>query len=516
MPFLPIVRGALIGTSISSEDNKPMDKIERFALKLGRLRRLLKGPDLPLSDPKAWTTISGPDGLGGKKPVSKMAGVDNFLSWVYICAKLNAQAVSAVPFELYAQSGTKGRKWRTISTRDIDRRTERWLKSNKGIRRYVRKSEEVEQVLEHPLIDLMQSVNPFMNSSDLMELTVLFMDLAGEAYWYVVKNKLGAPAELWPIPPMYIKPIPGKTLKDFIAGYEYQRGTVKQTFSVDEIIYFAYPNPKNQYQGMSIVQGVCDAVYTNTKMYEYEESLFENKARTGGMMETSTDVSGPEVARLREEWRQRYVGTDKAGETAILPPGLKFIEDTMTNEELSFIEGRRITREEIAAAFDTPISLWDQAAIRANVEGAQYFHARYGILPRLRKIEEKINEKLIPMFDDQGILFCAFENPVPEDKVSLLGERTGYVNAGIMSRNEVRTDMGLEAVEGGDELMVPFSAVPLSQVVSDQTEPEPDNPPVIPGQANDEDAEDDAAKIADLTLAKLRERLGVKGLDIRG
>jgi HK97 family phage portal protein len=208
-------------------------------------------------------------------------------------------------------------------------------------------------------------------------------------------------------------------------------------------------------------------------MYEYEENLFENKARTGGVMESSTEITPQEVERLREEWQQKYAGNPGAGKMPILPPGLKFIKDTMTNEELSFIEGRRITREEICAGFDVPISLLDPNSIRSNVEAGQYFHAKYGIAPRLRKIEEKLNEMLLPMFDDSGQIFCAFDDPVPENRELELKESVEFVNAGIKTRNEVRADMDDEPIDGGDEAYISSLMVPLGQ---------PPPPTPAPGQ----------------------------------
>jgi len=475
-----------------------MDKIERLnglerlALRWGRLRRLVKGGNAPAGDPSAWmdSRLWGEGLMKGRKPISKMDAIDQFTSWVYICASLNAQSCAAVPLELYARVPEGGKAWRSIKTAKVDRR----IKSR--LAPYWRtKAADVEEVTEHAFLDLMENVNPFMNRSDLMELTIMFLDLMGEAYWYIIKGKLNQPVELWPIPSQYITPIPGKTFKDFITGYRYERGNVRFDVPIEDIVAFSFPNPSSQYRGMGVVRGIADAVYTNSKMYEYEEALFEKKARTGGVMETSSEISGPEVERLREEWKQKYAGTQNAGEMPILPPGLKFIKNTMTNEELSFIEGRRITREEIAAAFNQPVSLWDQAAIRANVEGAQYFHAKYGIQPRLRKIEEKINEKLLPMFDESGTLFAAFEDVVPEDKVSQLAERTQYVNAGVMTRNEARADMGLEPVEGGDTVYIPFNQVPIGETIREP----------VPGEGNDEEADALAGKVVE----RIKEKLGV-------
>ena len=169
----------------------------------------------------------------------------------------------------------------------------------------------------------------------------------------------------------------------------------------------------------------------------------------------------------------------------------------------------RSIREEIAAGFNIPIAIFDPSANRATAEAAQYILAQFGILPRLRKIEEKINEKLLPMFDESGRLFCAFDNPVPEDKTYVLQKRSADITAGVSTINEERSVDGKEPIDGGDEPLVSSLLMPLSQAVA---EPEPIPAPLIPGQgpaAGDGNLDDDADKLAMLTLRKLREKLKV-------
>jgi HK97 family phage portal protein len=497
--------------------------IENFVGRIARIRAIwnggAKGVDAPFADPRSWLNVSG-GGVynSGRKPRSKAEFVEQFNSWVYVCAKLNAMSCASVPLQLYAAKDSQDKQFKTISTRRVPKKRMREIKKSKSLRPYIRKAEDIDEVTEHVFLDLMKNVNPFFNASDLFELTVLDMDLTGEAYWYVVKGKAGQPVELWPLPSIYMRAVPGKTLDTFIDHYSFQRGRTEVILELDEVIQFNYPNPGNLIQGFSCVRGVVDAVYSNSKMNEYEEALFSNKARTGGVFQSEAAVAPSEVDRMRADIEAKYAGTANSGRPMMLPPGVTWVKDTMTNEEMSFIEGRRLTREEIAAGFDVPIALLDPESIRANVDGAQYYHAKYGIAPRLRKIEEKLNEKLLPMFDDSGVLFAAFENPVPEDEAAALAERTGYVGSGIMAINEARADLGLEPADGGDEPLVPFNLVPLTQAIK---EPEPIPAPLVPGvpdgdepEPKPEDEEDDLAqdaeKLADMTLAKLREKLGVK------
>jgi HK97 family phage portal protein len=188
----------------------------------------------------------------------------------------------------------------------------------------------------------------------------------------------------------------------------------------------------------------------NEQMYAFEESLFENKARTGGVVENEENYSQETIDRLRMKWREMYAGVKKSGETLFLPKGMKFRRDAITPEEMSFIEGKKITREEICASFNIPIGALTSIDVnRTTAEASDYHLMRYGILPACRRIQEKMNEKLLPMFDER--LFVAFDNPVPEDKEFELKRRREDTAANITLINEERKKLGLEPTSWGDE-----------------------------------------------------------------
>jgi len=493
--------------------------IEKIVNKLGRIvgqyHAGLKGALPSVNDPSAWMDgrYWGEGIAGGRKPMNKAEFVDQFQSWVYTCANLNAKTIAAVPIRLYVTKTGKAEKFTTISTKSVDGKGKKWLEANAGLDRYLRKAEDVEEVTEHPFLDLMNNVNPFANANDLWETTSLFQDLTGEAYWYTPKKpKLGIPGEIWVIPSPFINPVPGESLDNFIKGYRYERGRVKVDLPIEDVIMFSFPNPKNQIQGWACVQGISDAVYINSKMYEFEKSLFENKARVSGVVTIEGNVSEQARDRFQRTFDDKYVGAKKAGKTIVLTGGAKFNPDTMSPQELSYIEGRKLIREEICAGFDVPISALVATDVnRANAETADYRHAKNGILPRLRKIEQKLNERLIPLYDTR--LFVAFDNPVPEDKEFLLKQNQIYVDTGIVTRDEVRQEIGQD-VRGG-----------LSDVqwVNTMTKPidvagEPPQPPMQFGpnggngngdeeKPGKEDEEADAEELAGKVLEAIKRKL---------
>jgi len=169
--------------------------------------------------------------------------------------------------------------------------------------------------------------------------------------------------------------------------------------------------------------------------------------------------------RLTEQFTQKFAGAKKAGKTLIPPADMDFIRDAMTPEEISFIAGMKLYRTEIMAAFDIPEgAVITETSNRSVAEIADYRHAKNGIQPRCKRVEEKMNERLVPLFDEK--LFMAFDDPVPKNRELELKESTELVLAGIKARNEDRAERGLEPVEGGDEPLVDNRLIPLSMAAT--------------------------------------------------
>jgi len=134
--------------------------------------------------------------------------------------------------------------------------------------------------------------------------------------------------------------------------------------------------------------------------------------------------------------------------------------------------------------------MFDPSANRAVAEAAGYQHAKIGILPRSERFSDKVNEKVLPLFDEK--LFCAFDDPVPQNRELALKESVELVNAGIKSLNEDRAERGLEAVEGGEEPLVDNRRIPLSMV----------------GAATPEEEEEQARSFTERVMNIIKERLG--------
>jgi HK97 family phage portal protein len=289
-------------------------------------------------------------------------------------------------------------------------------------------------------------------------MTDLHEELTGNNYWYIVSNGANIPAEVWIVPPDKMTVIPSK--ENFISSYLYKVGNQEIYFEPAEIIHFKFPSPTSAYYGCSPFSAIIHAYNINENMNRYESALFKNMARPDGVLQTEQSLNEQEFKRIKKGWNQQYGGVKKTGKTAILEKGLQYKPITFTPRELSFLAGRKLTKEEIFNAFGLPLGLFDKESNRANSEMASYTYMRDTISPRHRRQEQKINEQLMPRYGNGERLFCAYENCVPEDKEFKQKVRSENVNTSI-TVNEVRREEGKEDVEGGDLLYIDSRMIPL-------------------------------------------------------
>jgi len=391
----------------------------------------------------------------------------SYKSWIYVCSSKNASTVASFALKLYVAKTSKTSKL-LVKTKKLNPKTKKFLYSKKmgHLDKYLSKSIEVEEVLEHPFLDLMKNVNPFMNEFELKEMTDLHEELTGNNYWYIMSNGAGIPAEIWIVPPDRMTVIPSK--EEFIKEYVYRVGNQEIHFDRSEIIHFKFPSPTSAYYGYGPFSSIIHAYNINENMNRYESALFKNMARPDGVLQTEQNLNDNEFKRIKTGWNQQY-GAGKTGKTAILEKGLTYKPITFTPRELSFLAGRKLTKEEIFNAFGLPLGLFDKEANRANSEQASYTYMRDTISPRHRQQEQKINEQLLPRYDDK--LFCAYENCVPEDKEFRQKVRSENVNK-IITVNEARREEGKEDVEGGDTLYVDSRLIPLGTLPEAEGEKE--------------------------------------------
>jgi HK97 family phage portal protein len=393
--------------------------------------------------------------------ISHKSLIEKYIGWVYACANKNAISCAQVPLRLYVAKPSKSAKPR-FRTRSLSRKQANYLYSSPSAQRFIRKASDVEEVEEHPFLDLLIKVNDFTNQFDLLEFTFLSQELTGNTYWLLVKSPLGPPTEVWPMLPQFMKIVPDKT--KFILRYEYSVDNIsKQIIKPEDLVHFRYLSMKTNFSGMGPLEACVAAADLHKEMNAYEVGLMENRAHPDFAIVLPPEATMPgedAQKRIEKKWLKKFRGTQNTGKPTWLYGGAKLEQLQLSPKELAFLQGRKATLTEICAVYGVPLSkIVTEDVNRANAEAGDYSYMKDTIRPRLRKVEQKMNEKLLPMWDES--LFCAFDDPVPEDKEFRLKQTESHLKVGYSSINEERQLDGQDEVGWGNVPILPINVVPL-------------------------------------------------------
>lgn len=333
-----------------------------------------------------------------------------------------------------------------------------------------------EEVFDHEALALLFQVNPTMTKADLFMGTQAYLDLDGNAFWFLARDNKGKGKikEIWLLRPDKVSIQTSKENPLTVEGYIYHQPDGKKVpFEPNQILHFKNFNPRADlpfpHRGLSIVEAASWSIDTDNEARQWNFSFFKNSARPDGVLVKKTPgaLSEPEYKRVRKMWEQEHQGSQNAYRPAILSGGIEWQEVQKSQKDMDFVEQRRFSRDEILALFRVPktaIGIVEDVN-RANAEATNFIFALRTIKPLMQKIVDTINEFLIPEFGED--LFLDYDSPVPEDRAQIVSE---YLN-GIdkwLTRNDIRRKEGLPPSRDGDRIFGTLATIPID-VVEEET-----------------------------------------------
>jgi HK97 family phage portal protein len=393
----------------------------------------------------------------------------------YACAYLNAAVCASNPPILYVAS-EQAQQAARCRTRPLTRRHELWVRSRPHLPINLRSAGRIEQVLSHPLLDLIQRPNPRdtngLNYFDLLELTDLYQEVHGRAYWVLSFDALGVPNEIWLAPPQNMTPKRHPGSRNLVDYYQYRTGAREQMFSVEQVIVFKFPDPRNPYSdGLAPLRAIFEQQALMSDYSAMRRSIYENRAVPDALVTPSEVIGEEERDRLQTQIEQRF---RRGGQGRVLVAESPMRVDILRQSwgDLAQLAEIRATMEDVCNAFHCPIAYFTTNVNMANLQAADRQHMANAIRPRLQRRDEKMNEQLVPLYDDSGRLFFASQDPTPVTPEDLWQREQVDLKFGVRTINEQRSEQGLAPVPYGDEAWLPLNWGPVSSPRNPNAKPD--------------------------------------------
>ncbi|MGQ9491729.1 MAG: phage portal protein [Anaerolineae bacterium] len=311
----------------------------------------------------------------------------------------------------------------------------------------------------HPVERLLERPNPHMAASWMLQYTVQWLLLRGEAYWLKVYDRGGELQELWPIPSSHIEPVPDA--QDYIRAFKYTpaNGRPPVHFAPREVVFFRFPNPFDYHRGLSPLSAYRLAVETDLAASEWNARTFRDDVTLRTLISVPAEMSAPNFARARAELeselveRKRRFLIVRSGDVTVAPLSI-------SPKDMEFLASRTFTREEIDRVFGIPAGFWAKEATRANADAAKAVLIEQAVWPLLVLMAETITLQLVATDFGEGIA-CRFRDIRTEDRELLLKER--LVHWRVKTINEARAELGLPPL---DDPFIGETLVPLAPQVA--------------------------------------------------
>jgi len=368
--------------------------------------------------------------------------IKQYREWLYININVIAEAVAKIKFRLY-----------------------RLKKSGKN---------EVEEIKEHPILELLYRMNPYMTKEEVIYTLEIQKPLVGDACWYLARanrdNPKEPPTEIWPLRSDWISIKQGQLDKgqDFIAYYVYKiPGQEEQIFMPHEILMFKKPNPEDPYRGMSIVKAAAVSIDIDNFATNWNRNFFWNSARPDAVLSTEQKLDNEVLKRLKNQFRSEYGGLSNSMKMMILEAGLSYKPFQSSVKDMDFLEQQKWTRDKFISFFgNTKIALGIVEDVnRANAETSEYIQQKNTTDPEMQKLVDTLNEFLVPLYGED--LFLSYESPIPE-AVELLNDELSKLTNLVYTINEARAKKGLDPIPEGDVLYLPLNVSPITDNNPDQ------------------------------------------------
>ena len=412
-----------------------------------------------------WDNVFGALGYAKAQPVEKPPG------WLVATAQAEAYSVPGrdlpeAQLELYQRLS-----WVQIAVGKI---AEVAATTAFSVKRLT--TENTEDIPNHPFELLLRRPNPLMSRAELLEATLAYHALTGNAYWWLNRpGSKGAPTEIWVLPPHKVKPVPDGRL--YLRGYTYQPGGEDTTIPLElgDVVHFRRFHPLNSFVGLSPIEALATVATGDMAMQRWNTKFFDkDNAKPGGILAFRDPIDDDTWARMKQDIKDEYGGTKRA--LMLLRDagnGVNYIQAAMSQADVQFLEGRTFTKEEIFALYAPGLSsMLAVNATEANSVSGKRTFVEYGVWPHLVRIAEKITNDVLPLYGDG--LVGEFDDIRITDKQLELAEIGAYGQTHTV--DEVRAKYYGDVPLGDDRGNLLVTEVGKGLTPAD---PDPEPPPML-------------------------------------
>lgn len=312
-----------------------------------------------------------------------------------------------------------------------------------------------DEKIKHPLGDLLTiNPDPRLNSFEFRKLITWSLLLRGNGYAYIERDDQLNCKQLWYLSPDDV--FPSITKEGKVVYY------VKSMDSVigDYDMIHLWLHLDQNFNGISVIRYASETLAGATAAERTSNNFFKSGGKLAGILKVHGNFSEETRKQVKESWQTSFGSETDKVPVALLPQNIDYQSVSVNPVDADLLNNRKYTIVQIAQFFNiSPLKLYDLTHTSYNtLEQTQLAFLQDTILPITKAIEAEFNKKLFkPSQVGQKSVVFNFKSLMATNKQEQAGYYKELLVNGIMTCNEVRKELGLSPVEGGDDRVMQMS-----------------------------------------------------------
>lgn len=277
---------------------------------------------------------------------------------------------------------------------------------------------------------------------------------AGNAFLYIKRDSRGVAKQLIYCKPGTVQIMYNEQTQDLY----YICPNVKTGRIEPKDMIHLYKNSQNGINGRSIISYAKNIFDLSKYADKTASNYYKSGCNIDGILKVSGNPSQEEIEKIRMTWRTRH-GVDGNSSLCILKGNMDYETVGSSAQDAQLLEVRNFNVTEIARFFNiSPVLLGDLTkSSYSTIEAAQLEFVQHTLYPYIVMFETEFNRKLshntnVRIDFDESFL-------IRTDKAAQANYLNTLVGGGILSINEARAQLGLNPIDGGDKVMIPYTKI---------------------------------------------------------
>ena len=221
-------------------------------------------------------------------------------------------------------------------------------------------------------------------------------------------------------------------------------------------------NSSGQYFGLSPLSAIFYEIQQFIESNIHNWSLLKRGARPSGALSVADELTDDQFQRLQSEINNAISGSQNTGRPLLLEKGMEWIELAINNKDMDFLNLKKGLVESIYNQYKIPLPLiMPDTMTLSNYDSAKISLYENSVLPLTKFLYAHLTEFILKRYPgSENLIFSYDPHDIPALESKRILSVRDMAQIGVLTTNELRTKLGYEMVEGGDEIMQPAGLIP--------------------------------------------------------